>query len=67
MSIEKRKLLLAMGGIVGSIQIDGDPAHPLLQSSLLTTQHRVGQRFGAPVKFLGANRILKAAQCRLGG
>ena len=61
MTIEKRKFLLAVGGIIGSIQVDGDSPHPLLPSSLLTTEHRVGQRFRAQKQFLGSDNILKAA------
>ena len=42
MTIEKRKLLFPMGGIIGGIDVEGDPLSTLLQSPLLTRQYRIG-------------------------
>ena len=46
MPIKKRQLLRAMGGIIGRIQIDGDPPSPAVQPFPMSLDHHVGQCFG---------------------
>ena len=65
MPVEQRQLLLAMRGIVGGVQIEGDAPHRSMQGPRVPLQHAVGQRFAHPVQFLAIHGVFKPRQRRL--
>ncbi len=66
MPIEKCQLLGAMCGIVGGIQIDGDPTSATLQSFTMSFDHRVGQCFGHTKQLFTTHTIFKTREGWLG-
>ena len=65
MAIEKGELLLAVRGVVGGIQIDGDPTGATMQTLAMSFNDAVRQRFGHAQQFLAIRSIFKARQGRL--
>ncbi len=65
MAIEKGELLLAVRGVVGGIQIDGDATGPTMQTLTMACNDTVRQRFRHAQQFLTIRSIFKARQGRL--
>ena len=65
MTVEQRQLLMAVRGIVGGVQIDGDAPRPSVQAPRVPFHHAVGQRFPHPVQLFAIHRVFKPRQRRL--
>jgi hypothetical protein len=64
-TIKKRQLLLAVGGIVGGIQIDRDPPRPTMQPLAMPLDHRIGQCFRDAKQCLAIHTVFKTRERRL--
>jgi hypothetical protein len=64
-AIEKSELLLAVRGVVGGIQIDGDATGATMQTLTMSFNDAVRQRFRHAQQFLTIQSIFKARQGRL--
>jgi hypothetical protein len=68
MGVEEGQLLIAMGGIVGGVEINGDVFHPSrAEPAAMPLDHRLGQRLAHPVKVTGIDRVLEARERGLRG
>ena len=67
MAVEERQLLLAVGGVVGRVEVDGDLRGAPLARPPLLLDHSVGQRVGHIPQLGPAHRVLEARQRRLRG
>jgi hypothetical protein len=67
MTVKQRQLLVAVRGIVGGVQIDGDAARPSMQAPRVPLHHAISQRFAHPVQFFAVHRVFKPRQRRLRG
>src|SRR6266704_2522512 len=66
-AVEERKLLLAVGGVVGGIQIDRDPPDAPVQAPPLLRDHGVGQHVRHGAQFSRAHGVLESRQRGLRG
>jgi hypothetical protein len=64
-AIEKGELLLAVRGVVGGIQIDGDATGATMQTLAMAFNDTVRQRFRHAQEFLAIRSIFKTRQGRL--
>src|ERR1035441_2564898 len=64
-AIEKGELLLAVRGVVGGIQIDGDPTGATMQTLAMSCNDAVRQCFRHAQQFLTIGSIFKTRQGRL--
>jgi hypothetical protein len=59
MPVKERELLGAMGGIIGGIQIEGDPVNPAPESLGMPPDDAPGQGLAHAIQFLDSDRISK--------
>jgi hypothetical protein len=64
-AIEKSELLLAVRGVIGGIQIDGDATGATIQTLTMAFNDAVRQRFRHAQQFLTIRSIFKAREGRL--
>src|ERR1700688_1764292 len=67
MPVKEGELLGAMGGIIGGIQIDGDPVHPAPKSLGVPPDDTLGQSLAHAIQLLDSDRILETRHRRLRG
>src|ERR1700736_4477725 len=67
MPVKEGELLCTMGGIIGGIQIDGDPVNPAPESLGVPPDDAPGQSLTHAIQFLDSDRILETRHCRLRG
>src|SRR5207237_4673691 len=63
-AVEKSELLLAVRGVVGGIQIDGDATGATMQTLTMSCNDTVRQRFRHAQQLLAIRSIFKARQGR---
>jgi hypothetical protein len=63
--LQEGELLLAMGGIVGVIQIDRNVASAASQPPTMPADHHVGERVGQPKQLAAPDGVLEARERRL--
>jgi hypothetical protein len=66
-AVEERELLLAVGGVVGRIEIDRDPRGAPAEPTAMRLDHGVGQHVGHVAQLRPAQRVLEARERRLRG
>ena len=67
MPVEEAELLLAVGRIVGRIEVDRDAPGPALEPRAMLLDHEIGQPDARQIERLPPHGVLEPGERRLGG